>query len=370
MQKKKTAKKQERLCKKINKIASLALIITQSKMKCNFTERLAPNICLVLYPVVEFVKNFTTGYNYSAIKLFWLKHKRVILIVIAIIFLVVIFLTKTNTIFKNGDPALQQADGLVYQNSEIGELVSKDTDGDEIFDWEEGLWGTNPTKKDTDDDGITDDAEIALLKADTVGTNSSTQSANVKLTETDKFSQELLTTMTSLAQGGSLDEATVEKIGISLADNIENSIQRKIYTLSNLKISSRDTTDDVLAYNLNLYDIYKENKSEKGFLNILEELIADPENTSILAKFDPIINKNKKIINELLKISVPQSLAKLHLELINTSQGIIENISDIKLINNDPLVTMGAIMQYEQNVVTLESIAIGIDKVIFEKLNN
>ncbi len=259
---------------------------------------------------------------------------------------------------------------MVYQNSEIGELVSKDTDGDGIFDWEEGLWGTDPTKKDTDDDGSTDDKEIALRKAETVGGNNSTQSANIKLTETDKFSQELLTTMVSLIQGGSLDEATVEQISTSLAENIENSTQRKIYTLSNLKISTNNSSQYLLTYNLQLYDIYKGNQSEKGVIDILEELMADYEDITILLKFDPIIAKKRKIINEIVKMNVPQSLSSLHLQLVNTSQGIVENIEDIKLINDDPLVAMSAIMQYEKNITILEEIAIEIDRVIAEKLNN
>ena len=68
------------------------------------------------------------------------------------VFLVVLFLIKNATTLKNTVNSLfnNQKSGLsVSGNIPIGNLINKDTDGDGIFDWEEPLWGLDPTKKET-----------------------------------------------------------------------------------------------------------------------------------------------------------------------------------------------------------------------------
>ena len=73
------------------------------------------------------------------------------LIVLAIAFIVALFFLKTTSVFKNTATYQKsnQENGLTYGNLTIKDLVNKDTDRDGILDWEEGLWGTDPTKKET-----------------------------------------------------------------------------------------------------------------------------------------------------------------------------------------------------------------------------
>lgn len=99
------------------------------------------------------------------------------------------------SIFKNTLTFIQekQKNGLVYQSTTIGELVNKDTDGDGIPDWEEKLWGTDPTKKETTP-GIPDGLAIQKLKA-AQGINETTSSGPENLTHTDEFSRELFSTI-------------------------------------------------------------------------------------------------------------------------------------------------------------------------------
>jgi len=49
--------------------------------------------------------------------------------------------------------------------------------------------------------------------------------------------------------------------------------------------------------------------------DVLQEFAGDENNVNVaaLSKLDPIIQETNKILNEILKISVPQSLATLHL---------------------------------------------------------
>jgi flagellar basal body-associated protein FliL len=89
-------------------------------------------------------------YNFRIIKKYALKYKRTLWIVLAAVFLLVLFLLKTASALKNQEnKAVQEVNqnpGLTYDNEIVGNLVNRDTDGDGIPDWEEGLWGTDPTK--------------------------------------------------------------------------------------------------------------------------------------------------------------------------------------------------------------------------------
>ena len=69
-------------------------------------------------------------------------------------------------------------------------------------------------------------------------------------------------------------------------------------------------------------------------------------------------------------MQVPKSLSLIHLDLINSFQRVLENINDIKLFDSDIVVAMGAIIQYQQNTIALESSLNRLTEAVRQKLNN
>ena len=292
------------------------------------------------------------------------------MVVLAIIFLVVLFLIKIKSRFENQ----VSKSGLVYGNATLAEVVRKDTDFDGVLDWEESLWGTDPTKKDTDEDGEADGAEIAQMKADS-GMNEGTDStatAEENLTETDKFSRELFTTIVTLNQAGEVDEATAEKLSAALSDQITNYAPRKIFLASEIKIIEDNSAGAVEKYILKIGDIFRKYPADSSVIDILQEFVGDGENDNVaaLSELDPIVKQTSGAIDEMIKMNVPSELATLHLELVNTLERLMENLNDIQLFDIDPIVAMGAMSQYEENTITLESITDELGGVINQKLNN
>jgi len=94
------------------------------------------------------------------------------------------------------------------------------------------------------------------------------------------------------------------------------------------------------------------------------------ENIGILAQLDPIINQSNSIISELVKMEVPQSIVLLHLDFINSSERVAENINDMKLFDSDTIVALSAVSQYEKNSTALESSANKLTEALKQKLNN
>ena len=250
--------------------------------------------------------------------------------------------------------------GLAYDTTILEDLMNKDTDGDGLLDWEEGLWGTSPDKKDTNDDGVPDNTEIAKLKTElrqNTGGDVSVIQNEENLTQTDKFSRELIATMAALNQTGEMDQATIDKLGTSLALQIENSPTKKIYTLGEIKIKKENSIKAIQKYTANMDMLEKKYPMNGNATAVLQESLTPDGDIdgSVLYKLDPITQQMENIIKEMTKIEVPQKIASLHLGLTNAMQKIMENLRDIQLLDSDAIVALSAISQYEDNTTALEA---------------
>lgn len=263
---------------------------------------------------------------------------------------------------------------MTYGSATIGDLVNKDTDGDGVPDWEEPLWGLDPTKKETTP-GIPDGVAIEKMKADqgpSAGAAAGNTQGPENLTQTDKFSRELFSTVAATTQSGSLDQATVDKISSSLADNIQNSTPRKVFTISDIKVIKDDSVQAVKKYNDMMDSIHAKYPVKGSAIDILQKFLADGNNvdTSALLELDPIIKSIQGIIDGVVKMSVPQSLASLHLDFLNGLERVEENLNDIRLYDSDPIVALSGISQFDQNNTLLESSVTNLKNAINQKLKN
>lgn len=293
-----------------------------------------------------------------------------IFVALAVLFVVVLFISNNTTIFKNQS----RADGLVYNgNEKVGDLINRDTDLDGVPDWQESLFGTDPTKKDTDDDGIPDNIEIARRNGEDL--QNGELNLNVEglenLTETDKFSRELFSTVATLNQAGSIDQATIDKLSESLVLNMQNfGNDRKVFLYSDLKIVKPDSVSAIQTYNTSLNNISNKYPVKYTALDVLQKFRIDENNVdeSVLVELDPIIKQTNNTISDMAKMNVPESLALSHLGFLNALQKFSENLNNIKMYDADPIVAISAINQYEASTTELETSADKLTNTINQKL--
>lgn len=296
------------------------------------------------------------------------------------LFLVALFLLKNPSIFKNSVfyRSANGENGLIYSTAVVGDLVNKDTDGDGIPDWEESLWGTDPTKKETTP-GIPDSVAISKLKASqgtSAGTTATADQKPENLTKTDQFSRELFATVASLNQNGAMDQTTVDKISSSLADHIKNSTPRKIYMLSDIKVTQDNSVASVKKYEnaVNSLDnnLKKKYPTKGAVADILKRFIVDQNNIDItvLPELDPFIKQAEEGVNGMLKINVPSDLAQVHLDIINATERLMENESDFQSFDTDPIVAMTGISKYQENMNLYASAFEKYINIMDKKLNS
>lgn len=271
-----------------------------------------------------------------------------------------------------------EQDGLAYSNTTVADLINKDTDQDGIPDWQESLYGLDPTKKETTP-GIPDGTAISKLRVEqktntgtTSGGNASVGAEPEKLTETEKFSRELFATVAAGTQNGVMDQATIEALGASLTDRLQNTSPRKVFSIFDIKTVNDNSVQAFKNYSDALNNILKTYTINYTVLDVLQKFAVD-ENTvdvSILAKLDPIITQTNKIISGMVKISVPQSISALHLNVLNSLERLAENLSDIRLYESDPILSLGGISKYQENATALESDVNNLVNAINQKLSN
>lgn len=287
-------------------------------------------------------------------------------------FLVVVFFIKTQSKFEN-----QAAkSGLVYGDSTLSDVITKDTDQDGVLDWEEGLWDMDPTKQDTNDDGIRDDVEVAKIKA-ARGLNKKTSlegtdTPEENLTETDKFSRELFAAVAALNQAGEIDQETADRLTTSLSEKIKSSTPKKVFVIADIKISSDNSAAGMRKYIAAIAAIYKKHPVEHNVLDTLKEFINDGENiyAEALDKLEPVVKQTSIVISELVNMEVPSEIASLHLDLINALERLKENVANMQLYISDPVVAMGAMSQYEENNDILQSTLEKLGEKVSQKLGS
>jgi len=293
----------------------------------------------------------------------------------AVVFLVAVFFIKNGIPFlrnKNIE-AINQKSSLVG-NATVADLINKDTDGDEIPDWEESLWGTDPNTKETTP-GVPDKTMIEKLKTDPAnnyGGGDDGKNNTENLTETDKFSRELFSTLVTLNENGAVDQETVDKISNSLAESIQNSPQRKVYALSDIKVVPDGSVAAVKKYADASSAIYTKYPIQGNVLDILQRFVVDENNVdaSVLSELDPIIKQTRARLAAMLTIQVPEPFSLLYVDLLNTSEKLAENLEDIRLYDTDAIVALGGITQYEQNVTAFQETLGKLVDAINQKLNN
>jgi hypothetical protein len=265
----------------------------------------------------------------------------------------------------------KNSSGLSVNSVKISDLVNQDTDGDTIPDWEEKLWGTNPNNKDTVGDGRGDLFEISRLQAQKKGSTDSTVPDDSSLTVTDRLSRELFSTVSALSQSGEIDSTTLDKVSVALAGEIQTSVQKVVYSVDQLKITTDLSKNSIKNYNNNMGSIYKNYDSTRsGVVDILQNSLNENSfDPAGLAKLDPIIKRTDAVISGMLNATVPETLKFEHLEVINALEQISENLKDVKLIDRDIMLALSAISQYGNNSDNLDSSMQRLKVALWAQLN-
>ncbi len=134
----------------------------------------------------------------------------------------------------------------------------------------------------------------------------------------------------------------------------------KAYTIDQIKISLVDDTTATKQYGNDVGNIFKKNATNsrnEGVIVRDSQIMEDP---SILKELDPIATSYKNIINSLLKLSSPEPLSPLHLDLINAINEALFIVESFKKSAVDPVSGLQAVSMYQNTAKNLQIAMVGI----------
>ena len=259
-----------------------------------------------------------------------------------------------------------RSDSLLPEGTaEVTALLTKDTDGDSLKDWEEELWGTDLSLPDTDKDGTPDGEEIVNrrdpLKAGpddpldeaSVREKTTLQSTSTPLTDTDRLAREFFTTYLEIKrEGGTLSTESLQLLGERMFENAPV-LTAPVYAESDLILSHSKVQGVIRTYGNTVgATIGAAPAFPESELDILSKA-AKGEDREYIERLDPIIAAYAKLFDDLRQIPVPDGAQDEHLALLSSVSGIKVSIENMRKLFENPIVVLPAVALHKESADNL-----------------
>ena len=282
--------------------------------------------------------------------------------------------------------------------------ATKDSDNDSIKDWEEILWSTNPYTPDTDNDGLTDDVEIAERKKNggtPVTSEANTGSVRNLITQTfpygasdptadqnasqevmEEFMQEFLKNKYQELTTGNAP-LTKEELSILLFEGLKNKLEEErtipqdvFVTKKEIEILPTSSAQDTRAYLNQVGMVFLTSDApEMPEFKIIEEIITqDDENFEFNVQHVRKLRQHSQIYLSLATrmrdIKVPANLADAHVDMMNSFIRMSIILEDVMRVEFDPLRGLAAVGSYTDEVErSKKPLKVFVDEIKQQKLS-
>ncbi len=281
----------------------------------------------------------------------YLPSKKFAVTVGSILVLLGIILLAKHTIVKKRTAAENQAtiEENIYNGNlvAISDLAEKDSDADGLADWEESLWGTDPGKTDTDNDGISDKKEVDQKKA---GLDAASDSATEgeALTETETFSRELFASIAALKESGNFNSSSLQDLAQTISQNAgDEQIMLDSYVGADIKVTQA-TPASISTYYKALFSVLQK-YDNAGFGTELAKIEAglEAEDSEKINELHAIAAAYKNLSEDLMHMTAPADAVAMHLESANSANNISVSLENATHIYDNALRGLIGLSQYE-----------------------
>lgn len=202
------------------------------------------------------------------------------------------------------------------QTTSLNAILTKDTNGEGVPDWEQVLWGLDPNVAYTDGKP---NSEIIKEKEEALGvSNTSTNDPNNN--QTDAIAEQLFSITTALSQNGTVDDATLQNIATQLGSSVNVASVSNKYTLADIHTVPTSSKSLTTYYNSLTTILGKVNFNDQDIPIIVQA--AETGDYSQLPQLAQTGTAYVALAKQLSAISVPIGVAQYHLDIINGFSGM------------------------------------------------
>ncbi len=244
----------------------------------------------------------------------------------------------------------KNTNSLATSKLTLNELMQKDSDGDGVLDWEEALWGTDKNKPATFN-GVPDATYIENKKKELKIEDSVNQQ---NLTETDKFAREFFSAFTAMKDSGQVDSNTINNFSSALGQKIVNPTLVDNYTQNDVLVNNDNSDNNKKSYYAEIKKLFKSYQSSGigDELDIVSNNLTT-NSTGVASddqsgKLNEIADAYQEFAKKAMGMSVPDSLAKYHLQIVNSANNTGISVRNMAKITTDPIVGLSGLSQYQK----------------------
>ena len=276
------------------------------------------------------------------------SKKFISVILVVVVFTLMFFVVKGIIyLFKNTSlSSLIPANKIV-----VGDLIQKDSNNNGIPDWEEYLWGLDPTKNGPEN------KEFILAKKKELSPNSDSSALDdsKSITDNEMLSREFFATIVSLQQTGNIDDSSLQSVSDAIGQQIKATPLPDIYT-KNMMTIIPDSKKANMNYSVAFMGLIAKHANDDigSELSLVSQGVANNDQAA-LDSAETVAVAYKSFGSELIKIPVPNSLYSLGLDIANNYEKTGESIDGLSKTVADPLTGMKSLINYKNYSTALAS---------------
>ncbi len=180
-------------------------------------------------------------------------------------------------------------------------------------------------------------------------TDSSTSSASTN--QTDILSKQVFSNFMVLRQSGNLNDTSIQSLADQLSSQIIASRQaNKIYTVADLRVTSNATETELKNYGNEFFLLRI--KYQNAFIGAIiapDSPLIDTTDAGPINTYALLGNLYAWITADLLKMTVPDKLVSLHLEILNNYSGSAYGLKQFGQLETDPIAALSGLRLYGAN---------------------
>lgn len=248
----------------------------------------------------------------------------------------------------------------------VGDGTDLDSDDDGSPDWEELLWGFDPTDPDTGNEGMLDGAKIKEKKAlaiKSIGTKPVGTPPEESTGE--QFGQDLYSSLLLLQQSGQLTpeniQSLVERAGGSLLEYGNSYINESIFLKENI-IQNEDTDQNIEKYITEMQAAHQKYPMlGSDFENFRKFMETGEKAENFQEEMSGIYQKYLNLIEEMKQIETPASFVEIQYGLINNLSVLSNIFKNLSIENPDQTKILIDSIMYVPTLNNLQSLYLKID---------
>ncbi len=251
---------------------------------------------------------------------------------------------------------------IVDPSIKVSDVIYKDSNANTIPDWEESLWGLDPSANGAENKKIIEEKRKTLAAA-----NPSESGANAQpQDETDRLARQFFASFMALKESGNLNQNAIANLTSTIGQQVGNTDLPDTYTVADIHTSVSNKVS-LRAYQSRLEEVVNQ-YADSSIGHELEIMAAAVENedSAALSELSTVSDAYKSLAKDLADTAVPRSVATDHLNLANEYDKLGTAVKNMSMAISNPVVGTTGTVMYERYTLEIEQTVAGIKKTFID----